>query len=205
MTQEIGYDIVGDLQAKRMPETIRAFIALELPEPAISSVLRIQEILKSYRFKMRWVQPENMHLTLKFLGDVNTGIIEKIENAMFKSVQDYGPMRFQVRGMGVFPGVKKPRVAWCGLKGDTPSLLKLHGALEEQLVDIGFSKEKRSFKGHLTMGRAKASISPGKLIEAMKETSDIESESFHLETITLFQSDLQPKGAVYTRLKSISL
>ncbi|MBW1847267.1 MAG: RNA 2',3'-cyclic phosphodiesterase, partial [Deltaproteobacteria bacterium] len=172
---------------------------------AVTFVIRIQETLKSYRFKVKWVQPENMHLTLKFLGGIHKDAKEKIEDVISDAAKNYGPMQFSVRGMGVFPGVKRPRVVWCGLKGDTASLVHLQGQLDEKLIDLGFSKEKRPFKGHLTLGRVKGSISPEKIIDAMKEISGFGSKPFKVEAITLFSSDLKPSGAVYTRLKSISL
>ena len=188
-----------------MPETLRTFIAIELPETAVSFVIRIQEVLKSYRFKIRWVQPENMHLTLKFLGDIHREDRVRIEDAISNAAKECEPMQFAVKGMGVFPGVKRPRVVWCGLKGDTASLVDLQGCLDEKLIDVGFSKEKRPFKGHLTLGRAKGPVSPGKIIDAMKEISGFESKPFQVEAIALISSDLKPSGAVYTRLKSISL
>ncbi|MBW1813632.1 MAG: RNA 2',3'-cyclic phosphodiesterase [Deltaproteobacteria bacterium] len=188
-----------------MSETLRAFIAIELPETAVTFVIRIQETLKSYRFKVKWVQPENMHLTLKFLGEINREDRVKIEDAISDAGKDCGPIQLSVKGMGVFPGVKRPRVVWCGLKGDTASLVHLQGQLDEKLIDLGFSKEKRPFKGHLTLGRVKGSISPEKIIDAMKEISGFGSKPFKVEAITLFSSDLKPSGAVYTRLKSISL
>lgn len=188
-----------------MPETLRTFISIELPETAISFSQKIQKAIRSYRFKIRWVKPENMHLTLKFLGDTKREDIEKIVNRMFDVSKDYGPMQFFVKGLGVFPGVKNPRVVWCGLKGDTASLIQFQGHLDDTLIDMGFSKEKRPFKGHLTLGRVKGTVSPEKMIDAMKEISDLESMPFKVDTITLFSSDLRPSGPVYSRLKSISL
>ncbi len=188
-----------------MPEILRAFIAIELPGKAVSSVVRIQEELRSYHFKIRWVKPENMHLTLKFLGDIHVDDAGKIEDAISDAAKDYGPMQFSVKGIGVFPGVKRPQVVWCGLKGDTASLIQLQIHLDEKLSDMGFLKEKRAFKVHLTLGRVKGSVSPEKMIDAMRDMSAFESEPFQLDTVTLFRSDLQPSGAVYTKLKSVSL
>jgi 2'-5' RNA ligase len=188
-----------------MSETLRTFIAIELPEAAVSAVLRIHEALRVYRFEIRWVQPENIHLTLKFLGNINRGDKEKIEDVIFDAAKDCGPMQFSVKGMGVFPGVKRPRVVWIGLKGDTASLMQLQGHLDDKLIDIGFSREKRSFKGHLTLGRVKGPVSSKQLIEAMKEVSGFESKPFQVKTVALFRSDLQSSGAVYAKLKSISL
>ena len=188
-----------------MPETLRAFIAVELPEAAVSFVQRIQETLRSYRFKIRWVKPENIHVTLKFLGEINRDDTETIGTVISGAARDCGPMQFSVKGMGVFPGVKNPRVVWCGLKGDTTALVQFQGHLDEKLIDLGFLREKRPFKGHLTLGRVNGPVSPQKMIDAIKEISGLESALFEVKTVTLFSSDLHPSGAVYTQLKSIHL
>jgi 2'-5' RNA ligase len=187
-----------------MSETLRTFIAVELPEEALSFAVNIQDALKSYGFNIRWVKPENIHVTLKFLGGIHRDVKGKVEDAMVNAAKECKPMQFSVKGMGVFPGVKRPKVVWCGLNGDVSSLIDLQSELDETLADMGFSKERRPFKSHLTLGRTKGLVSPNKIIDAMKELSSYESTPFHVQTITLFRSDLQPTGAVYTRLKSVS-
>lgn len=188
-----------------MADTLRAFIAVELPETALTCALKIQDVLKSLRFKMKWIPPENMHLTLKFLGDIHPEDREKIEAAVSDLGGTCGPVSLAVSGMGVFPGVKKARVVWCGLKGDVPSLIQLQHRLDERLTDLGFPKEKRPFKGHLTLARIKGAASPKQLVDAMQAVSGIESAPFQVEAMTLFRSDLRPTGAVYTPLKQVLL
>lgn len=188
-----------------MSKTLRAFIAVELPKEAVSFAVSIQDAMKSYGLNIRWVKPENIHVTLKFLGDVDWDMKRKVEDALVHAVKEYSPMQFSIRGMGVFPGVKRPKVVWCGLNGDTSSLSDLYGRLEAAFVDMGFSREKRPFKSHVTLGRTKGPVSSDKIIDAMKKISRMESSPFYAEAITLFRSDLQPTGAVYTRLKSVSL
>ncbi|MFC1816785.1 RNA 2',3'-cyclic phosphodiesterase [Thermodesulfobacteriota bacterium] len=188
-----------------MPDTIRTFIAIELPENIISAIRNVQEGLRSYRFKVRWVRPENIHLTLKFLGNINISRINLIGRTISGSVKDYAPLALSVRGAGVFPGIKRPRVIWTGISGQVPELIALQQTLDENLETVGFPREKRAFKGHLTLGRAKGIIDPKKLNDALKKFNDFETEPFVIDRVFLFKSDLQPTGSIYTKLMSTAL
>ena len=188
-----------------MSETIRTFIAAELPGKIISSIRRVQKDLRYYGFKIRWVRPENTHLTLKFLGDVKKTDIEKVGEAIFESVKEFSPITLRAKGIGTFPGIKRPRVIWVGISGQLDQLIGLHKTLDEKLEAIGFPKENRSFKGHLTLGRVKAKIDPKRLGVALNELAGFESESFVADRIILFKSELKPTGAVYTKLAEASL
>jgi len=188
-----------------MSDTVRTFIAFELPEHIVSAISQIQEGLKKSGLKMKWVKPENIHLTLKFLGNIKTSDVEKVDRAMTQSVKSVDPILLAVKGIGVFPDLRRPRVLWVGITGSVNSILTLHSAIEENLESIGFPKENRPFKGHLTVGRVKAKIDPKRLTDAMKVFETFESESFIADHLILFQSELRPTGAVYTKLKTQSL
>lgn len=188
-----------------MSDTIRTFIAIELPDNIRSFINKIQEDMKSYGFKMRWVRPESIHITLKFLGDINKADTEKITEAMSQAAKGRPPVSLRVKGIGVFPGIKRPRVIWMGLNGDTFPLIELQKAIDENLGKLGIPKEKRPFKGHLTLARAKGNIDSKKLLDAMKAFGAFESETFIADKVILFKSDLKPTGAVYTKLGSCPL
>jgi 2'-5' RNA ligase len=188
-----------------MPDTIRTFIAFNLPKNIISSISEIQNRFKSYAFKARWVNPENMHLTLKFLGDINYTDIENVSKTIINAVNNHTPVTLAVKGSGVFPGIKRPRVIWVGLTGDIEKLTSIQNDIEENLEKLGFPREKRPFRGHLTLGRIKGKINPKKLLDAMEKCEKFESELFIADKIFLFKSDLKSTGSVYTELKSISL
>ncbi len=188
-----------------MSDTIRTFIAIELPEQIIDSIGRIQERLQDYGFKVRWVRPQNIHLTLKFLGNIQKVQTEKIHQAIFESARGFAPISIAAKGIGAFPSIKRPRVIWVGLAGQINQLQKLQKALDEKLAANGFPKEKRKFKGHLTLGRVKNKIDPKKLLEAVKEFAGFESEPFVTDTVALFKSELKSTGAVYTKLMETSL
>ena len=188
-----------------MSDTIRTFIAFQLPGKIISSIRKVQDGIKSYGFKIRWVHPENIHLTLKFLGDIDTVDIEKIGDAVIRTVKGHAPLSLTAKGIGVFPAIKRPRVIWAGITGQIDLLIGLQKILDETLEEIGFPKESRSFKGHLTLGRMKGKIDPKRLVDAIKEFQGFESETFVADKIFLFKSELKPAGAVYTKLMSVSL
>ena len=188
-----------------MPPTIRTFIALELPPSVISLLEKVQEDLKSMKLRAKWVRPENIHLTLKFLGNINPGDIDKIGGAMMDTVDEFTAIDLVAGGIGVFPGIKRPRVIWVGLGGQIQLLFAMQRLLEDNLADLGFKKEKRPFKGHLTLGRFRQTVNPDTIRQIMREHANLSSEEFTAKRIILFKSDLKPTGAVYSQLRQAVL
>ena len=186
-------------------QTIRSFIAFELPAAVISRLDSVQQELKALQLKARWVRPQNIHLTLKFLGNIDPAAVEKIGQAMAEAAGDCAPIALTVDGIGFFPGLRRPRVLWVGLGGATGVLLDLQRNLAERLAAIGFAKDKRSFKAHLTLGRIRQAVDPNVLSRAVEDYSDLESLKFTADRIILFKSDLKPSGAVYSHLKQAKL
>lgn len=154
---------------------------------------------------MRWVKPENIHLTLKFLGNVARTDLDGIAEAMADTVRAAPPIHLCAKGLGVFPGISRPRVLWVGLQGETHSLIEIQKRLDERLGRIGIAPDTRSFKAHLTIARAKGNLNSKPLAEVMAALGNIESAPFTAEEMVLYQSELKPDGAVYTRLKSVPL
>ena len=183
-----------------MPPTIRAFIALELPPSVISLLEKVQEDLKSLRVRAKWVKPENIHLTLKFLGNISPDDIDKIGGSMMDTVEEFAPIDLVAMGVGVFPGIQRPRVIWVGLGGQIQPLFAMQRVLEDNLADLGFKKEKRPFKGHLTLGRIRQTVNPTTIRQIMREYANLSSEEFTASRIILFKSELKPSGAVYSQL-----
>jgi len=188
-----------------MSETIRTFIAFELPPAVISLLDKVQQDLERLKIRARWVRPANIHLTLKFLGDINPDYIDKIGIAMAGAASDFSPVTLSVRGIGVFPGIKRPRVIWVGLGGDIRSLLDFQSRLEEKLAGAEFPKDKRSFKAHLTLGRIKQAADPAVIRQMITDYAGLCSEEFTFNQVILFKSDLQPSGAVYAKLKQTEI
>jgi 2'-5' RNA ligase len=188
-----------------MSQKIRAFIAIELPDSIKSLLDQVQQELKSLRLKARWVRSENIHLTLKFLGDIDAGEIDNIGGAMAGTAADSVPLALNIGGIGFFPGIKRPRVVWIGLGGEIPNLLNLQRNLEDRLAAVGFAKEKRSFKAHLTLGRMRQAANPDTVRRILKEYIEIGDHQFTADRITLFKSVLKPSGAVYSPLRQTEL
>ena len=188
-----------------MSQKVRAFIAIELPDSIRSLLDQVQQELKSLRLKARWVRAENIHLTLKFLGDIDAGDIDNIGGAMADTAADSAPLALKIGGIGFFPGIKRPRVIWVGLGGDIPNLLNLQRNLEDRLVPVGYAKEKRSFKAHLTLGRIRQAANPETIRRILKEYIELGDHQFMADRIILFKSVLKPSGAVYSPLKQTDL
>ncbi|MFH1102713.1 MAG: RNA 2',3'-cyclic phosphodiesterase [Pseudomonadota bacterium] len=188
-----------------MQEGIRSFIAFELPEEIRRSIAALSDRLRSFHLKARWIRPESIHLTLKFLGRIDPAQLEPVVHVMQDAVKGVAPFDLSAKGIGVFPGVNRPRVIWVGLSGRKEALIQIQGVLQDRLASIGYQKESRPFQGHLTLGRFKEQINPMELSKALEALGSFESPPFVLDTITLFQSELKPSGVVYTTLSSVRL
>jgi 2'-5' RNA ligase len=187
-----------------MNETLRAFIAVDLSESVRSSLCQVQEVLKQQRFRVKWVRPANIHLTLKFLGNIGVADVEKIAGAMALAAKDCSAGSLVAKGIGVFPDTRRPRVIWAGLSGQLEMLQDIQRSLDGHLADLGFPKESRGFKAHLTLGRVKGKINSDRLKVAMSELEGFESKPFDVNRIILFKSELRQSGAVYTQVQGVS-
>ncbi len=185
-----------------MTETIRAFIGIGLPENIVSFFHEIQDGIKEHGFNLKLVKPENIHITLKFLGNIDKGTVKEIGCAMEEAVKGKTRIALTAKGIGCFPNAEKPRIVWVGLRKQTQKLKAIQHALDQKLETIGFPKEKRPFKSHLTIGRIKKKINAVALNAAVETFQKIESEDFYVDRIILFQSTLKRSGAVYEELVS---
>jgi 2'-5' RNA ligase len=188
-----------------MSDTIRAFIAIEMPDAVVAALGGLQRELQSRRLKVRWVRPENIHLTLKFLGDIKPADIEAIDGAMADTVSGHSPFALTMNGIGFFPNVKRPRVMWVGLGGGIRHLFDLQAGLADRLCDSGFPREKRPFKAHLTLGRIRQATRPDQFKRVLQQYADWGDQQFSVDRIVLFRSELKPAGAVYSPLKQTEL
>ncbi len=188
-----------------MPSTIRTFIALELPPSIVSLLANMQKNLQSMGVRAKWVRPQNIHLTLKFLGNINPGDIEKIGESMADAVAEFDALNLVAEGIGVFPGIHRPRVIWVGLKGQVQTLFALQRRMEDNLAALGYKKEKRPFKGHLTLGRFRNRINTETIRRVVGDSKTSDSEAFTAKRVILYKSDLKPTGAVYSQLQQAVL
>jgi 2'-5' RNA ligase len=189
---------------------IRSFVAIELPDEIKIALADVQRELKAKAppRAVRWTRPEAIHLTLRFLGDIAPAQVEAISDAL-RSVCDE-PARFtiQLKGLGVFPSLGRPRVVWVGVAEPSGALIALQERVTQVLAPLGFEPEKRAFSPHLTIGRASRHASRRELTEVAEliTRSMIGTlGQMDVEHITLMRSDLKPSGAVYTPLAVLSL
>jgi len=188
-----------------MGEKIRTFIAISLPESVLQAMGQAQQTLGTLGRGIRWVRKDAIHLTLKFLGDVDREDVEKIQIAVERATEEASPFVLAGQGAGVFPDLRRPRVIWIGLSGDLQMLFALQGNVESQLEGLGFPKDKRLFKGHLTLGRVKGRLDAAELREALEGLTGFHTDAFTVQSVALFQSTLRPQGAVYTKLAEVPL
>jgi 2'-5' RNA ligase len=196
-----------------MIQTIRSFIAIELSEEAQAALADLQNRLKGIvpSQTVRWTAPENIHLTLHFLGNIAAADIEKITEALRLVASVYPPMSLTLGNLGCFPNTRRPRIVWTGVSGQVQQLIQLHRELGDRLKGIGgFTPETRPYSPHLTIGRVKDNLPPkplaqlGEVIER-KQGQVGELATSWVTEISLMQSDLRPSGPVYTQLSSASL
>lgn len=182
-------------------DTLRAFVAIRLPGELLTRLKSLQaDLVREFGFPIRWVAPEKIHLTLKFLGEIEPDQVEEVREAMTGAARKSAPLFLRARGLGVFPRIANAKVFWVGLEGQTHELIELQKRLDEELARVGFQKETRPFRAHLTLGRTKGKIDPKALGEAITTFGGFETEPFCADRFHLFRSQLRPAGAVYTRL-----
>jgi 2'-5' RNA ligase len=189
-------------------EQIRSFIAIELPKELKQELAQLETQLKVDRQPwVKWVRPDSIHLTLKFLGNIAVDTTTAITEAIEASVRGIKPFRLKVKELGVFANLKRVQVAWVGISGEVDKLTQLQKHLESNLSPLGFAPESRSFIPHLTLARLseRASLSEresfGKLIASTKfGVGDIK-----VKDISLMKSQLTRAGAIYTRISLVSL
>lgn len=178
-------------------DCVRAFIAVRLPGEVTAALADLQARLRKSGLKMKYTAPENIHLTLKFLGPVPDSAVKAVSAATAEAVSGFSKMCIDTRGLGVFPGIRRPRVMWTGIGGQIQQLASLQQALEEKMAELGFEKEKREFTGHLTLGRFKAKADPAGVADAIAQFGDFCAGPFEIQSVQLFESTLTPKGPVY--------
>ncbi len=182
---------------------IRTFLAIPLPNEVKRALHEVQEVLAREGRRIKWVAPENLHITLSFLGDVERSKIPAIKEACQLAAAGLHPFKLQPKGTGVFPSPLRPRVFWAGLSGEVSLLRGLHERLKEQLNGLGFSPDDKEFKAHITIARARGAVSK-KTIASFLEFQ-FEALSFEVERISIFSSTLRLQGPIYKELEYVTL
>jgi len=180
---------------------IRSFLAFELPGELRTTLEQVVREVRGNDLPLRWVKPQNIHLTMIFLGNIKPEVLEPIQEAAKEACGEFGPFRVAIQGIGTFPNRKSPRVLWLGLDGDMERLSRFRDALQQRLIPFGIQEEKRPFRPHLTLGRfRKVKGRGGDLDRVLTSFGAVQSPLSVMPELVLFRSDLRPQGAIYTRL-----
>jgi len=188
-----------------MEKPIRTFIAFELPADMVQLVAELQRLLEAESLNLRWVRPRNIHLTLKFLGEMPPDRVDAVAVAMQAAACAVPPLALTAAGMGLFPNTRRPRVLWVGLGGQIDGLHQLQARLEAQLAPLGFGPQRRPFKAHLTLARINPMLDHGHVVRAIEKVGQFAPKPFQASELVLFQSDLRPQGAIYSPLAGAPL
>ena len=183
-------------------QTLRSFIAIELPDTVKSALLSLQQELKTCGADVRWSRPEGVHLTLKFLGDIEDKLVDGIVETLKGTCGKFQKFSCEVRGVGVFPGTKAPRVLWAGIE-DHGELKLIQQEIDAGMFSLGFEREGRKFSPHLTLGRFRSSEGKMALMNKMDSYKEYSVGIIDVNHISFMRSDLGPSGAKYTKIAEI--
>ncbi len=184
---------------------MRLFISVELPEDIKKNVAKIITELKKTDAKVKWIEPKNLHITLKFLGWVKDSKIDEIIDLTTKAVAQIKSFKAKFAGIGSFPKGRKPKVVWVGTAEGGDVLCSMAQALEGALAKVGYRSEARGFKSHITIGRVKEDKGVNKLIEKIGALKSTDFGEVIVNSINIMKSTLTPKGPIYKILKEIKL
>ncbi len=182
---------------------MRLFIALDLSERQKEEIQLLQQRLHSYLKGVKWVRPPGLHLTLKFLGEVEPGRVTGIVESMETAAAQTGAFKICFGGSGVFPTPHRARILWLGMREGFGPVTAVAGSLESNLAEKGFPAEKRRFTPHLTLGRLREPLPVEMIQQFLDEERSFFTAPAPAEGITLYRSDLSRHGAVYTAVQKI--
>ena len=190
-----------------MVETVRAFVAADLPREIIDEFARVVSALAGSHVRgLRTVKPEGVHLTLKFLGSVPQSEVPAVTSAISSVVKQHRPFTLDIGGFGAYPGDHSPRVLWAGVSGPE-ALLRLQADIEESLTSLGFAADSRQWSPHLTLARIRDGTSKRDRRLAWKALANLDpiSRLTKVSSVSLVASRLTPKGAVYSTVETFKI
>jgi len=185
-----------------MSEMVRSFIAFDIDsESVIKRLMEVQKTLVNTGADLKIVEPQNIHVTMRFLGDISPNMIDSIYEEMEKV--SFTPFEIELRGLGAFPTLKYARVVWAGIKGGAEKLADISNQLEPCLLRLGFRPDPKGFSPHLTIARVKSGRNKAELIRIIQELQDYQFGMIKAGCLKLKKSVLTPKGPIYSTLKEV--
>jgi 2'-5' RNA ligase len=183
-------------------ETIRSFIAFDIEDERIRRRFsEAQQMLVNTGADLKLVKPENVHVTMRFLGNITLHMVDAVHEAMQKV--SFTPFEIEIRGLGAFPRLQHARVIWAGIRRGREQLEKIFNQLEPELRKLGFRPDPKGFSPHLTIARVRSGRNKAELIHRIKESTDYEFGVVKAECLRLKRSTLTPKGPIYSTLREV--
>lgn len=182
---------------------LRAFLAIDVDEDLKAKMYKIVKQFKQIDANIKYVELENLHLTLKFFGDIDTEGIDLLSSKIEQVVSNFDAFTIKIKGCGAFPNANRIKVIWLGLDDDE-TIRQLHDELDKQFVKLGFDKD-RKFSSHLTIGRMKSAKGKDKVKSTIEEFKDVEIGEMSVDKIILKKSTLTPSGPIYEDLEIFEL
>ncbi|GBD97412.1 2',5' RNA ligase family [bacterium BMS3Abin06] len=183
---------------------MRSFIAIELSETAKSALAELQQELKKCGADIRWVKPENIHLTLKFLGNIENEIVDDVLKIIESRCKKFRAFDLEIKGTGTFPNLRSPSVLWVGVNSNA-DIAALQNEIEAGMTSLGFERENRKYTPHLTLGRFRSSQGKGPLLEKIELFKNRKYGLINVGAVALMRSDLSPSGARHSVIAEIFL
>jgi len=185
-----------------MPEPIRSFLAFDIEnDTVLNRLAAVQRLLVQTGADLKLVEPQNIHITVRFLGNITPTMVEKIFDAM-KQIQ-FAPFNVQMKGLGAFPDLRYPRVVWAGITDGAYQLKTVFSQLEPRLRGLGFSPDYKGFSPHLTIARVRSGRNKAQLADFITENVNFDFGTIKAQCFRLKKSDLTPKGPIYSTLKEV--
>lgn len=185
--------------------SIRAFVAIEIEKEIKNKLSKFLNQLKETDADVKWVTPENIHLTLKFIGNIEEIILPTLHKIINDATSSLSFFNMSIENVGAFPTLKKPRIIFVSAQDKGNNLLKIYERLDKGLEALGIKRESRNYVGHITLGRTRSQKNISKLINALNSGAVHSFGQEKVNYISLMQSELTPKGPIYTRLKDFIL
>jgi 2'-5' RNA ligase len=186
-------------------ETVRTFVALRLPGEVQRAIADLQRRIHVPGVRVKWVEPESFHLTLKFLGEVPVDRLAAVFGAVEGACEGTEAFEISLEGVGAFPNLRRPRVVWVGLERGREEVKRLAASVEEHLAQPGFARDARPFKAHATVGRVKDASSAVRMLGERIAGEQLVLDGIRVDRVEVMKSKLTRQGPVYTVQKVVAL
>jgi 2'-5' RNA ligase len=179
--------------------SIRCFVAVECGGDELAAKFRdVRRMLETTRADVKFVEPENVHLTLRFLGEIEPSLVEQVSQVVKET--NFQPFSARLEGVGVFPNLRRPRVVWAGISEGVSQLAEVWKDVDTKLSGLGFERERRGFSPHITIGRVRSGRNRERLVEELSTLSNYVFGGLQVDRVVLKKSVLTPRGPIYTTL-----